>query len=189
MDISCRGTLDLFNCTKKYRRFDAFLITSLICSFHVRLLDMVRPGSFALVTLSSSLPSTTIGANWGSSFTNYVLSSLHFSLLSLTLFCIDRSATLWELRDSGENSKFLISIKIWKENVQKFRSPLKKSKKTFRNSDPHKEVQKTFRNSDLQKEVQKTFRNSDPQKEVQKTLRNYDPYKEGQKTLRNSDPP
>ena len=94
MDISCRGTLDLFNSTKKYRRFHAFLITSLICSFHVRLLDMVRPSSFALVTLSSSLPSTTIGANWGSFFTKDILSSLHFSLLSLTLFCIDHSTTL-----------------------------------------------------------------------------------------------
>ena len=94
MDISCRGTLDLFNCNKKYSRFEAFLITSLTCSFHVRFLDMVRPSSFALVTLSSPLPSTPIGANWGSFFTKDILSSLHFSLLSLTLFYIDHSATL-----------------------------------------------------------------------------------------------
>ena len=94
MDISCRGTLDLFNCTKKYRHFDAFLITSLICSFHIRLLDMVIPTSFSLVTCSSSLPSTIIGANLGSFFTKDILSSLHYSLLSFTLFCIDHSATL-----------------------------------------------------------------------------------------------
>ena len=40
---------------------------------------MVRPSSFALVTLSSSLPSTTIGANWSSFFTKDILSSLHLS--------------------------------------------------------------------------------------------------------------
>ena len=99
MDISCRGTLDLFNCTKKYRRFDAFLITSLICSFHVRLLDIVRPSSFALVTLSSPLPSTTIGANWGSFFTKDILSSLHFSLLRL-------------ISDRKESSRMIIYLNI-----------------------------------------------------------------------------
>ena len=36
---------------------------------------MVRPSSFALVTLSRSLPSTTIGANWGSFFAKDILSS------------------------------------------------------------------------------------------------------------------
>ena len=65
------------------------------------------------------------------------------------------------LKDSGENSEFLISIKTWKENVQKVQ-------KTLRYSYPHKEVQKTFRNFDPRKEVQKTFRNSDPHKEVKK---------------------
>ena len=62
---------------------DVFLITSLICSFQVRLLDMVIPNSFALVTLSSSLPSITIRANWGSFFTKDILSSLHFSLIKI----------------------------------------------------------------------------------------------------------
>ena len=59
------------------------------------LLDTIRPRSLALVTLSSSLPYTTIGVNWGLSSAKDVLSSMHLSLLSLTLFCvIYHSATL-----------------------------------------------------------------------------------------------
>ena len=46
--------------------------------------------------------------------------------------------------------------------------PIKKSKKTLRNSDPREKVKKKFRNSDPHKELTKTFRN--PHKEVQKTL-------------------
>ena len=62
--------------------------------FHVRLLDMVRPSSLALDTHSSSLLSTTIGANRGSSFTKDILSSLHLSLSSWTLLCVNYSVTL-----------------------------------------------------------------------------------------------
>ena len=50
---------------------------------HLRLLDMVRPSSFALVTLSSSLPSTAMGANWGSFFTKDILSSFAIELDSI----------------------------------------------------------------------------------------------------------
>ena len=56
---------------------------------------MVKPSSLAPVTFSSSLPYATIDANWGSSFAKDILSSLHLSLLSLTLFCVDHSATLF----------------------------------------------------------------------------------------------
>ena len=76
---------------------DALTLFSLICSFNVRLLVMVRPSSLALDTLSSSLSSTTIGANRGSSFTKDILSSFHFSLLRWTLFCVDHSVTLYAI--------------------------------------------------------------------------------------------
>ena len=44
---------------------------------------MVRPSSFALVTPSSSLPSTTIGANWGSFFAKDILSFIAIELDSI----------------------------------------------------------------------------------------------------------
>ena len=55
---------------------------------------MVRPSSLALDTHSSSLLSTTIGANRGSSFTKDILSTLHLSLSSWTLLCVNYSVTL-----------------------------------------------------------------------------------------------
>ena len=77
---------------KKYRRFDALL---------------VRRRSLALVTFFSSLPSTTIVANRGSSFTKNILSSLHLSLLSLILFCVDHSSTLSARVASYANKAFI----------------------------------------------------------------------------------
>lgn len=51
----CKGALPfLLNCTRKYNRFEAFLTTSLMCSFHNKLLVTVTISSFALWKISNS---------------------------------------------------------------------------------------------------------------------------------------
>ena len=94
-------TLALFNCIRKYIRLEAFFMIWSMCIFHVRLLEIVTPSNLALSTHSSSWLFTTIGASCGLFFANEILSSLHFSLFSFTLFskdhCTTVSAINWEL--------------------------------------------------------------------------------------------
>ena len=73
---------------------DAFLIISLMCSFHVRLFDIVTPNNLALFTKHNSSLFIRIGAKCDSFFANEILSSLHLSLFSLTLLSEDHFATL-----------------------------------------------------------------------------------------------
>lgn len=92
--MSFPETPDLFTCTTKYRRFDAFWITLLICSFQARFFYIVKPRSSVFVPLLSSFSSIAIGATRGSSLTNEIISSLHLSLFNFILLRIDHSATL-----------------------------------------------------------------------------------------------
>ena len=67
---------------------------SLMCSFHVRLFDIVTPNNLALFTEPYSSLFIKIGAKCDSFFANEILSSLHLSLFSLTLSSADHFATL-----------------------------------------------------------------------------------------------
>ena len=72
----------------------AFLVISATWSFYVRSLAIVRPSSFVLVTNSTSFPSMMTGSNTLCSLAKEILSSLHFSAFSWTLFSRDHSITL-----------------------------------------------------------------------------------------------
>ena len=58
---SLQGSFALFNYTRKYNRFEAFLTISLMFSFHDTLQVTVTSSSFALWTTSSSGPFTRMG--------------------------------------------------------------------------------------------------------------------------------
>ena len=88
---------------------------------------MVRRRSLALVTLSSSLPSTTIGANWGSSFTKDILTSLHQALLSLTVFCVEYYLYAYLCKYS---KLFSLTNKHWTKADTTSNSPLNKRTNT-----------------------------------------------------------
>ena len=72
----------------------AFLVISVTWSFHVRSFAIVRPSSFVLVTNSTSFPYMMTGSKTLCSLAKEILSSLHLSAFSWTLFSQDHSITL-----------------------------------------------------------------------------------------------
>ena len=86
-------TLALFNITKTYNLFDDFFITSFICSFYHKPLEVVTPNNFALVTTSRSFSPTLTDSNACFFLENEILSSLNMSGFNWTLLFCDHSAT------------------------------------------------------------------------------------------------
>ena len=72
----------------------AFLVISVTWSFHDRSFAIVRPSSFVPVTNSTSFPSMMMGIKTLCSLAKEILSSLHLSAFSWTLFSCDHSITL-----------------------------------------------------------------------------------------------
>ena len=68
-----------------------------MCSFHVRLFDIVTPNNLALLTKPNSSLFITIGAKCDSFFACEILRSLHLSLFSLTLLPEEHFATLFAI--------------------------------------------------------------------------------------------
>ena len=92
---SCFATPALFNCrVRKQSLLLAFLVISVTWSFHVRSFVIVRPSNFVLVTNSNSFPSMMTGSKTLCSLAKEILSSLHLSAFSCTLFSRDHSITL-----------------------------------------------------------------------------------------------
>ena len=70
----------------------AFLVTSVMCAFHVKSPEIVTPKSLASLTnLMHSSPMTTGGKS--QSDVKLMRSSLHLSVFNLTLFLIDQFTT------------------------------------------------------------------------------------------------
>ena len=78
------------NCRNKNRRDAALLTISETCAFHLRLLDIVKPKSFAVGITSKFLLLTAIGSKLSREFlAKLIRSSLHLASFSLKRSCWD----------------------------------------------------------------------------------------------------
>ena len=91
--MSAVGTPKRFSQIRKYIRLLAFLIISPIWTFHWRSFERFRPKIFTCFTTLSRLPFTVKGSKPCLECLKSMMSSLHFSAFSWSLFSVDHFST------------------------------------------------------------------------------------------------